>query len=190
MITCYRRFYALQVREQKSRTLLEGRPAGNAMCYWLVSSSVLFLRPYWVIHDYRINKMRENCLKEFDAHWQCLEKNNQVLFLMIHRLTDYNSRKISSPTPRNTISVGNPNAPWTSACLRSWCVLLCLLVVFLMEMEMHRHLFWFMSSFSSCIGSTQDNSRYARRKDAHPPRREAHFRGYAEIDAFDIIIHT
>lgn len=22
--------------------------------------------------------MRENCLQEFDAHWQCLEKNNQV----------------------------------------------------------------------------------------------------------------
>lgn len=22
--------------------------------------------------------MRENCLKEFDAHWQCLEKSNQV----------------------------------------------------------------------------------------------------------------
>ncbi|KAF9000207.1 NADH dehydrogenase alpha subcomplex subunit 8 [Cyathus striatus] len=24
-----------------------------------------------------INKMRENCLSQFDAHWQCLEKNNQ-----------------------------------------------------------------------------------------------------------------
>lgn len=21
--------------------------------------------------------MRESCLQEFDAHWQCLEKNNQ-----------------------------------------------------------------------------------------------------------------
>lgn len=25
--------------------------------------------------------MRENCLKEFDAHWQCLENNNQVRHL-------------------------------------------------------------------------------------------------------------
>ncbi|KAF8638549.1 hypothetical protein AX17_002092 [Amanita inopinata Kibby_2008] len=24
-----------------------------------------------------INKMREHCLQEFDAHWNCLEKNNQ-----------------------------------------------------------------------------------------------------------------
>ncbi|KAL7421897.1 ndufa8, NADH-ubiquinone oxidoreductase complex I 19kd subunit [Cryptotrichosporon argae] len=24
-----------------------------------------------------ISKMRESCLAEFDAHWQCLEKNNQ-----------------------------------------------------------------------------------------------------------------
>ena len=24
-----------------------------------------------------ISKMRESCLQEFDAHWQCLEKNNQ-----------------------------------------------------------------------------------------------------------------
>lgn len=27
---------------------------------------------------FRISKMRESCLAEFDAHWQCLEKNNQV----------------------------------------------------------------------------------------------------------------
>ena len=26
----------------------------------------------------RITKMREKCLKDFDAHWGCLEKNNQV----------------------------------------------------------------------------------------------------------------
>jgi NADH dehydrogenase (ubiquinone) 1 alpha subcomplex subunit 8 len=25
-----------------------------------------------------IGKIRESCLAEFDAHWQCLEKNNQV----------------------------------------------------------------------------------------------------------------
>jgi hypothetical protein len=26
----------------------------------------------------RITKMRENCLQQFDAHWECLEKRNQV----------------------------------------------------------------------------------------------------------------
>lgn len=26
----------------------------------------------------RITKMRENCLKQFDEHWNCLEVNNQV----------------------------------------------------------------------------------------------------------------
>ena len=45
-------------------------------------------------------------------------------------------------------------------------------------------------SFLFCVGSAQDYSRHARGKDAHPPRREADFRGYAEIDAFDITIHT
>lgn len=26
----------------------------------------------------RITKVRTTCLKEFDAHWECLERNNQV----------------------------------------------------------------------------------------------------------------
>lgn len=26
----------------------------------------------------RINKMRENCLEQFEAHWNCLELNNQA----------------------------------------------------------------------------------------------------------------
>ena len=26
----------------------------------------------------RITKMRENCLKQWDEHWNCLEANNQV----------------------------------------------------------------------------------------------------------------
>lgn len=28
--------------------------------------------------EIRINKMRESCLAEWDTHWNCLEKNNQV----------------------------------------------------------------------------------------------------------------
>ncbi|KAF9238815.1 Ndufa8, NADH-ubiquinone oxidoreductase complex I 19kd subunit [Melanogaster broomeanus] len=27
-----------------------------------------------------INKMRENCLEQFDAHWNCLEMNNQEYY--------------------------------------------------------------------------------------------------------------
>jgi hypothetical protein len=27
---------------------------------------------------YSISKMRENCLQQFEAHWNCLELNNQV----------------------------------------------------------------------------------------------------------------
>ena len=27
-----------------------------------------------------ISKMRENCLQQFEAHWNCLEMNNQVCF--------------------------------------------------------------------------------------------------------------
>lgn len=26
--------------------------------------------------------MRDNCLAEFDAHWKCLEMNNQVILLV------------------------------------------------------------------------------------------------------------
>ena len=38
----------------------------------------------WVYYDngtdsgYRVGKVKENCLAEFDAHWRCLEFNNQV----------------------------------------------------------------------------------------------------------------
>ena len=28
----------------------------------------------------RIAKLRENCLSEFEKHWNCLEYNNQVRF--------------------------------------------------------------------------------------------------------------
>jgi hypothetical protein len=32
------------------------------------------------MYVYRITKLRENCGKEFEAHWQCLEKNNQEFY--------------------------------------------------------------------------------------------------------------
>ena len=31
--------------------------------------------------DYRITKMRENCLSEWNKHWDCLENHNQVCTL-------------------------------------------------------------------------------------------------------------
>jgi hypothetical protein len=48
-----------------------------------------------------ISKMRESCLAEFDAHWQCLEKNNQVSdFLSDHgqqiELTSSISKRVES----------------------------------------------------------------------------------------------
>ena len=33
---------------------------------------------YICITSNRLTKMRENCLQQFDAHWECLEKRNQV----------------------------------------------------------------------------------------------------------------
>jgi hypothetical protein len=31
-----------------------------------------------LVEFFRITKMREHCMKEFDEHWNCLERNNQV----------------------------------------------------------------------------------------------------------------
>ena len=53
---------------------------------------------------YRITKLRENCGKEFDAHWQCLENHNQELYAcrkpertfntcVFEKLVSYNSYK-------------------------------------------------------------------------------------------------
>jgi hypothetical protein len=57
------------------------------MCYQLVSRDKhFFLRKIIIIgllihkQKKRITKLRENCGKEFEAHWQCLEKNNQELY--------------------------------------------------------------------------------------------------------------
>ncbi|KAG6856988.1 hypothetical protein H0H87_011082 [Tephrocybe sp. NHM501043] len=36
-----------------------------------------------------INKMRENCLEQFQTHWNCLEKNNQA------RHTDTQSQRMN-----------------------------------------------------------------------------------------------
>ena len=37
--------------------------------------SCLYICMYQLI---RLTKMREHCLQQFDAHWECLEKRNQV----------------------------------------------------------------------------------------------------------------
>lgn len=34
----------------------------------------------------RIRKIRDNCNTEFEKHWQCLEKNNQVRYAPVKRL--------------------------------------------------------------------------------------------------------
>ena len=38
--------------------------------------SLAYITPFSL--HLRITKMRENCLQQFDAHWECLEKRNQV----------------------------------------------------------------------------------------------------------------
>lgn len=73
-LTHTRGLYAVQIREPRPRTLLERGPESDTVCCRFVSVSTSYNRP----SSYsRIGKMRESCLQEFDAHWQCLEKNNQ-----------------------------------------------------------------------------------------------------------------
>ena len=70
----------MQGRGQEPRALFEGGQAGDEMC----ERPVRAFRRGGCAHSYRctvvnsIAKMRENCLKEFDEHWNCLEINNQV----------------------------------------------------------------------------------------------------------------
>ena len=46
----------------------------------------------------RIRKIRDNCNTEFEKHWQCLEKNNQVrLSHPVPLLPPLNSLSISLP---------------------------------------------------------------------------------------------
>lgn len=115
-----RGFYALQAGEPWPRSLFEGRPTGDEMCNWPVRFSLS-------IHWYhcgtshgaasRITKMRENCLQQFDAHWNCLELNNQVCTIMRYYFP--HRYEPSSSMTRNTTTVENPNEHWISACLRN-----------------------------------------------------------------------
>ena len=63
--------------------------------------------------------MRENCLQQFEAHWNCLELNNQVSpwNLQLGNLVCSHCR-----IQRNIHPVGNLNAHSTSACSRNWYV--------------------------------------------------------------------
>ena len=59
--------------------------------------------------------MRENCLKQFDEHWNCLEANNQVRWASCKAFGPNSSLRL----PRNITGVGNPNEHLTSACSRN-----------------------------------------------------------------------
>lgn len=63
------------------------------------------LKHSWLIKilHLRITKMRENCLQQFDAHWKCLEYNNQVGCLIDFGILS------SLFSIRNTSCVANPN---------------------------------------------------------------------------------
>src|ERR1700677_2134808 len=79
----YRGLYALQGRKSRPCSLPKGGPTGNKMCDRPVRS--LSYLSSSDAHDSlfyigSITKMRENCLQQFEAHWHCLEMNNQVCF--------------------------------------------------------------------------------------------------------------
>jgi len=63
----------MQKREPGSRALSQRGQKSHQMCGRAVSQTSLEVKLTG-----SISKMRESCLSEFDAHWQCLEKNNQV----------------------------------------------------------------------------------------------------------------
>lgn len=50
---------------------------GKLMRYCYLSFPSMSLRSCHVLRN-RIRKIRDNCNTEFEKHWQCLEKNNQV----------------------------------------------------------------------------------------------------------------
>ena len=81
-----RGLYAMQVWEPKSRTLSQGRSKSHPLCNWFVCAlSGLHMPNYMDLFFLvsRITKMRENCLKEFETHYNCLEMNNQVRISLI-----------------------------------------------------------------------------------------------------------
>lgn len=100
----YRRLYALQERKPGPGALLAGRPKSDALCAGLVRITSLTLS--------RIKKIGDKCGKEWDAHWQCLEKNNQVCTVPCVLLTS-----------RNTCPAGRWSARSTSVFLSSLYVL-------------------------------------------------------------------
>jgi hypothetical protein len=63
-----------------------------------------------------ITKMRESCLAEFDAHWQCLEKNNQVSRPSIARIR---SELMCDSTSR---PAGSLSVHLTTVSLANWWV--------------------------------------------------------------------
>lgn len=77
-IELYRGFHAVQGGEQGPCALFEGRQESDAMCDRPVSNHLLASSRISRLRYHSINKMRENCLESFDAHWDCLEYNNHV----------------------------------------------------------------------------------------------------------------
>ena len=81
----YRGLYALQGRKSRPCSLPKGGSTGNKMCdrpvrtFSYLSPSDAHDTPFQFFFG-SITKMRENCLQQFEAHWSCLEMNNQVCF--------------------------------------------------------------------------------------------------------------
>ena len=62
--------------------LLEGRRVTRCAADLYVSPGLSILLNM-NDHYQSISKLRDNCLKEFDTHWDCLEKNNHVCFYLL-----------------------------------------------------------------------------------------------------------
>ena len=57
------------------------------MCYFLLQRRylpldyILLLTSELLLIYFRLKKLRENCDKQFEAHWQCLDKNNHEFYM-------------------------------------------------------------------------------------------------------------
>ena len=112
----------------------------------------------------RITKMRENCLKQFDEHWNCLEANNQVILMPLHSLDG------SQNIRRNTIGVESQNEHLTSACLRNSYV--------------SAHTLSHATDVRPCTGLDQNHPGFTVWPETDSRSREPGFHWSAEVDNY------
>lgn len=135
-----RGFHVVQGREPRPRTLPEGRQESYPVCpghvsqtfipaYYSASSlvsTVFTPRPMvGLSFARRITKLRENCLETFNAHWNCLEDNNQVRYFFTCSTFTSLTRTLDASCGLSillsyTTDAESQRGHSTTACLRSW----------------------------------------------------------------------